>query len=318
MKNLILYSIAIFLPLFLSAQSNNDTVVVNLAHSSKMMLIVHDRIYLELFRQYDYQALFDDMLDDLEDTTEAMKEETTPERVVSTLDTLRSDDYHNPCGYSRKGIFMHSNESINFDFGMNNYLSGGKFPDQDELYTVRPWGSWYIAVNAVKDLHVSGPFYVDLGLGISAYNFKFQKDNILVRKDDNGVVFSEDARDVNFIKSKLTVSYLNASVTPLFKFGRNESSGHFWNSHGSNFRIGAGAYVGYRTGSRSKIVFDDGDKTKERERDNFDLNNFRYGARLQLGIHQMDFFFNYDLNKLFDTDEPANPDLNAFSFGVTF
>jgi hypothetical protein len=53
-----------------------------------------------------------------------------------------------------------------------------------------------------------------------------------------------------------------------------------------------------------------------RERDNFYLENLRYGARFLLGYGEVDFFVNYDMNTLFSKDR--GPELNAITFGLSF
>lgn len=307
-----------------NAQQKSDTVIVELAKSSRIMFTIKDRNDLSILRQYDFQALFTDILSKIDDspiTTTAA--DTVP--VVSTDKTSREiiwedddkdDEWYNNRveKYTRK-----TRHSFNMDLGMNNYLSNGKFPDDaGEVYSVRPWGSWYVGLNSIQHTHVSGKFFLEWGVGVSWYNFKYQKDNILMSENEDGVVYSEDNRDVSYIKSKLTASYINASLIPMFDFGGYGKKSRVWDSYGSNFRIGIGPYAGYRIGSHSKLVFDDGDKEKEKNYDNFYLNNFRYGVRLQLGIRSTDFFFNYDLNELFSTTKPGNPNLNAFSFGIIF
>ena len=93
-----------------------------------------------------------------------------------------------------------------------------------------------------------------------------------------------------------------------FRFKRSKKQG---------FRFGVGGYAGYRLGSRSKFVFKDGgNKEKDINRNNFYLSNFRYGIRAQMGYKGVDFFANYDLNKVFAQDK--GPDLNAISFGIIF
>jgi hypothetical protein len=42
----------------------------------------------------------------------------------------------------------------------------------------------------------------------------------------------------------------------------------------------------------------------------------RYGLRGQIGFNDIDLFVNYDMNDLFT--EGKGPQLNAFSFGITF
>jgi hypothetical protein len=82
--------------------------------------------------------------------------------------------------------------------------------------------------------------------------------------------------------------------------------------------MGVGPYVGYRIGSKTKLVYEDadGDKQKEKDRDSYHLNNLRYGIRVQLGFNSTDFFINYDLNELFV--ENKGPKVNAVSFGLIF
>jgi hypothetical protein len=81
------------------------------------------------------------------------------------------------------------------------------------------------------------------------------------------------------------------------------------------FRFGLGGYAGYRLGSKTKYVFtDEGSKRKLKDRDNYHLNNWRYGLRMQIGYRGIDLFANYDLNELFISNR--GPALNAFSFGV--
>ena len=161
--------------------------------------------------------------------------------------------------------------SFNIDLGTNNYLSDGKFPDNSNaLYTVKPWGSWYVGLNSIQRTRIARRFFVEWGGGVSWYNFKFQDTRTAITKDDAGVIFSEDIRDYNFIKSKLTAAYLNASLVPLLDFGGNRRKSSLFEGHGADsFRIGVGPYAGYRIDSYSKQLFkDSGDKRKNREHDN--------------------------------------------------
>ena len=59
-----------------------------------------------------------------------------------------------------------------------------------------------------------------------------------------------------------------------------------------------------------------GRKEKEKQKDNFYLNNFRYGLKLQLGTQGIEFFTAYDLNPLFAKGK--GPDLHAITFGIVF
>jgi hypothetical protein len=304
---------------------NTDTVVIELANTSKVVFTIQDKADLEQLKKYDFQALFDDILskiekgDSIPPSSDSAKELNEPKKEV-LVDWGEEDD--NDSEYIQKKYSHHrTRHFFNFDFGTNNFLEEGKFPDASGAqYTVRPWGSWYVGLNSVLRTHVSGKFFIEWGTGVSWYNFKFQDDATLITQDVNdvqGVYFTQDTRDVSFVKSKLTVCYINASLVPMIDVGGYNKKARFWNGHNSDFRFGVGPYIGYRIGSHSKLVYkNDGDKEKDKEYDNFYLNNVRYGIRTQIGVRSADFFFNYDLNELFATGK--GPKLNAFSFGVIF
>jgi hypothetical protein len=323
MKKILILPALVLSGLCAFAQSKPDTVVVELGKSSRVIFTIRDRTDMPILRQYDFQALFTDILNRVDNTPPALaKTDTTLVAKPSTQPEVTwedDDDTDDWTYYSGKNNSRRTRQSFNLDLGVNNYLSEGKFPDEtNELYTVRPWGSWYVAANSIMHTPVSGKLFLEWGLGFSWYNFKFQSDQVVITRDDNGLIFTEDNRDVNYIKSKLTASFINVSLIPVFDFGGRGDKVRFWDSAGSRFRIGLGPYAGYRLGSHTKLVYNDGSRQRDKDFDNFFLNNFRYGLRLQLGIHSTDLFFNYDLNELFSTTKPNNPKLNAFSFGIIF
>ncbi|MGB3079690.1 MAG: hypothetical protein WBB31_11475, partial [Saprospiraceae bacterium] len=208
--------------------------------------------------------------------------------------------------------------SFNFDFGINNFLEDGRFPDDhDAQYAVHPWGSWSVGANTILHTDIGRHVFFEFGLGVSWYNFKFQDDNTLITKGENGVEFSKDPRTLDFNVSKLTAMYLNASFIPMYATGRHHHHSRWNYSDHDSFRIGIGPYAGYRLESYSKQGYTvDGDKKADKERDNFYLNNLRYGVRLQMGLESVDFFAAYDLNSFFV--EGKGPKLNAFTIGVVF
>ncbi len=309
-------------------QQQSDTVIVPLAKTSKVIFTMQDRSDIEILKHYNFQELFNDIITKLENkdtvitasqpeetnkSTESVNEGTWSSSNSSRSDNDRSDNRYND-RYSNRDdnndnnndndndedwnnrVRNHRNrigrtwQSFNFDLGTNNYLSDGKF--QDTTYTVRPWGSWYIAGSSIQRTRVGRNFFLEWGLGISWYNFKFQQDDIKIVRDDDGVQFTEDTRGYNYRKSKLTATYINASFVPVLDFGDHSRKPRMWDGYHSSFRIGIGPYVGYRIGSRSKMVYNDnGNHEKEKERNSFYLNNVRYGARLQLGFYGTDLCF---------------------------
>ncbi|MBL0742800.1 hypothetical protein [Chryseolinea lacunae] len=310
------------------AQQKSDTVIVELAKTSRVIFTVKDRKDLDILKHYDFQQLFQDILVKLEknDTSALAKDTTKTNDVAATTEDWNTDsssddddddddDNDNWNGHNNR--WGRTWQSFNFELGTNNYLQNGKFPDSNnELYSVRPWGSWYVGLSSIQRTRLGKKFFLEWGVGMNWYNFKFQQDNVVMVKDDAGVHFAEDTRDVHFIKSKLTASYITASLVPVIDFGDHSRKARIWEGYGNSFRIGLGPYIGYRVGSHSKLVYNDGGREKDKQRDSFYLNNVRYGARLQIGYRSTDLFFNYDMNELFS--EGRGPALNAFSFGVIF
>ncbi len=315
-----------------------DTVKVSLGQSSKIIFTMEDPADLDVLKHYNFQNLFDDILKKLEQknglTPDSSEVRENNEGVAREDDERNNDDGsetdNNDSSYAneddddddddwewhRDRKWRRTSQAFNFDLGLNNILEDGEFPTDAAQHAVRPWGSWYVGIASVQRSRIAKNFFVEWGLGVNWYNFKFEDDNTLIVKGDDGVTFVSDTREVDFIKSKLTASYLQASLIPVLDFNDRFTRNRFWDGDKSAFRIGAGPYVAYRIASHSKLVYDDGDKEREKERDSYYLNNLRYGIRVQIGYRSTDLFFNYDLNELFS--EGKGPKVNAISFGLIF
>lgn len=315
-----------------------DTVIVDLTKTSKITFTIKDRKDLETLENYDYQKLFQDIIAKLKvsDSTLVLKKDSDQiplakknrDNTILELPEHKDDDnkddkdekddnnWHNWYG---KRYWGNQRQSLRVDLGTNNYISNGKFPDQDNAsYAVRPLGSWYVAINSVRRTRMNKNLVFEWGAGVSWYNFKFQDKSTFVQKTNDNVNFMPDSRGFSYIKSKLSATYLNASFIPMLEFGERSEKTNSKADNNRPFRIGIGPYIGYRIASHSKLVYDDANHhtQKDKNNDNFYLNNFRYGARLQVGFWNTDLFFNYDLNELFSSGK--GPNLNAFSFGIVF
>ncbi|WP_143959897.1 outer membrane beta-barrel protein [Litoribacter populi] len=202
--------------------------------------------------------------------------------------------------------YEHSSEAIYRD-GKNliprSYftidLGKGIWQGEQAAPDVRVWGSWMVGLNMVRQMKVSNQFYVKGIAGVHFHNFKFADDNIQAVKGNEAIEFNERAGGV---KSKVAASYLTLALIPKISTGHN------------GFRIGAGPYAGYRLGGRGKFVYQDNGRNKDFDRSDMFLENLRYGMRGELGISWLDFFFNYDLNHVFQSNR--GPEVNAMSFGI--
>ncbi|MBO3700212.1 outer membrane beta-barrel protein [Roseivirga sp. E12] len=205
--------------------------------------------------------------------------------------------------YPRRG----TENFVNVYLGLNNYLQDGDLPNSNSLLSLQPLTSWYAGLNFDNVTHVFGPLYLDWGAGVSIQDFSFENTRVRLQKGANDITLTEDA-NISGRKSKLSMSHINLHFVPTISFGRYRS-----------FRIGLGGYAGYRIGAHAKYKYDDaeGDKQKEKIKDNWFINPFRYGVRATVGWDFFDLFFNYDLTELFEDDVNA-PRLNPVTFGVIF
>lgn len=219
---------------------------------------------------------------------------------------------------------------FNVEIGLNNWMEkDGTLPNENnEPYAVKPWGSWYVGLNWINSTKVAGPIFLEWGGGFNMYNWKLEDTDFQFTKGDTQVEVVEGLpADAVGIKSKLSATYINASLVPVLDFSKGsrrvsatKGDGFTFKSYRKKgFRIGGGMYASYRLGSKSKFVFKDGgsrDRTKES--DHFYLENFRYGIRGQVGFGSCDFFVLYDLNEVFANGRgPGGAKLNAFTVGIT-
>jgi hypothetical protein len=327
-------------PFFSMAQAA-DSVIINVGESSKVIFAIGDKKDLETLKQYDFQAVINDLAAKLEngDTTKLAKpaeeyvkptEETSELRKVETDNTRDEDwddswerrqnqyrhEYKSNSDREKRYYGRRTRQSFNLDLGMNNYIGKGQVPDF-EPYTVKQWGSWYVALNSTERTRMGRTFFLEWGAGVSWYNFKYENEAIRMAMDSVGVSFTPAVSDVEYVKSKLTAAYINVFAIPVFDFGGNSRKAMFFDGHHSeSFRVGLGPYMGYRVDSYSKSVIKaDGEKHKDHSHQNYYLDNLRYGLRLQIGFRDADIFINYDLNELYTAGK--GPKLNAFSFGIT-
>ncbi len=307
-----------------AGMSDSDTVILKFRNNASIVIIADENDDLELITAYDLNKILENLNE---------KIETENGTVILVVNDEFSDYYlketHEEIQKKKKEktsefhYTKRTKTSWNIDVGMNNYLEeDGSFPDdQNAPYTIRPWGSWYIGFFTIFKTRVAGPLFLEWGGGIDWYTFKYENTKIRMSKNDTGVSFIEDPRPaITPIKSKLSITYLDARIIPVLDFSKNREWGRdrLWNEDiGSGFRIGFGPYVGYRIDSWSKYTFrENNNKEKKGEKSNYYLNNFRYGARFQVGFKGVDLFVNYDLNKLY-SESKDTPGINAFTFGFT-
>jgi hypothetical protein len=339
-----------------------DTVVIELNNRSKITIYTADRVALKDIEQYDLNKMIKDLnsalkskkiekieLEDengkkyLRDTTIILGAGSSAKTKieVGNMELLvdaddwddLEDEFDNDLPVKRyhyeEDAIDRTRHFFNIDIGLTNWMENGSFPDENNQdYAVKPWGSWYIALNSVNRTWLTGPLFLDWGMGISWHNWKMQNPDQIIIKGDDNIELTEAPVIYSSIKSKLTAPYINVNMVPMLDFAKGRrrvknlerGSVSFRTYKKQGVRFGVGGFAGYRIGGHTKYVYEEeGKKQKDKDKGNFYLSNFRYGIRAQIGYKGLDLFAQYDLNSVFAEGRgPAgSPGLNAISFGIT-
>ncbi|MEM6643216.1 MAG: hypothetical protein AAF616_09575, partial [Bacteroidota bacterium] len=284
-------------PMLAVAESDRDTVIIELSNKSKIVIITDSKADLANMENYDINQMIRDLNSQLSDSVKYMQitegknyvrdsSEIAITRSYGTNGNVRVklgglevdvdpdevDDWDEDDWNTRRKVTYEAervdrtSHHFNIDLGINNWIEDGKFPDGDNAhYSVKPFGSWYVALNSVNKSWISGPVFLEWGLGISWYNWKLQDPDFRIIEGDDQIELIE-VPDVNGIKSKLTASFINVHAVPMFDFSRGRKKITSYESSGvrvrryskKGFRFGLGGYAGYRLGSRTKFRFEEG------------------------------------------------------------
>jgi hypothetical protein len=217
---------------------------------------------------------------------------------------------------SAKAKHRHKSQSTKpiwagLEIGFNNYVNASGNADLPAAYN-------FLDLNIGKSVVVSlnllqkniqfghSNFWFFTGLGLTWNNYRFDKNVVL---NPNSLINStfDTTSTRSYQKSKLAATYLTAPLMfEVFTSHKRKSA----------FHIGAGGMLGYRIGSHTKLKYDDnGNTSKPKTYDDFNLNPFRYGGRLVIGYGKFNLFGDFFASTLFKNDQ--HPIMYPIDFGIT-
>lgn len=312
-----------------------DTITIDMNNRAKILVIAKDKEALKALRRIDVNKIVREAMESLDSTeinnnTAKVFEydlgadgwELNLRKQIDREIEANKDGKVNSMSFNWNGSRKNTNTNArvsNFwsiDLGLNNYTENGSIPS-GKPYTLSTIGSRYFALGWHKRFRVGGnnsPLRMQIGVEASWYNFVFTNNNYLTMRPDannlsqNKIEYRDYQTDFQkgLSKSKLTAMYLNIPFNVHFRIKKT-------NSNQTAVRLGVGGYVGYRLDSYSKRKFD---SRPERERNNFYLNDIRYGYEAFVGFGDDTMvFFKQDINSLFVPDA-SRPDLKAYTIGV--
>lgn len=196
------------------------------------------------------------------------------------------------------------------DLGINGYMdfkNSLNVPNDANFLELNYAKSMQFGMNLFEqDFHIAKN-YMNLvtGLGFDFNHYAFQNSSTL--DGDTTYLWGFIDSTIHYKKNTLNVSYIKAPLMLEFNLSKNPTK---------NFHIAFGAEFAYRIHAVTKQKYDLDDKhIKIKQRDDFNLEPFRYSAVARIGFNNVTLFANYGLNRLFKKDK--GPQVYPFTAGIT-
>ena len=203
-----------------------------------------------------------------------------------------------------------------FATGLNNVITERESLSDSDF---RVWGShfyeWGFTYNS-RIFKNNNLLHAKYGLSLMYNNLRPTENRYFVR---NGEQTDLVTGGVNFDESRFRNVFLVAPLHLEFDFSPKKTSKDgertYFKTHES-VRLGIGGYAGVRIKSKQilKYEIDDLD-IKERQKGDFNVNDFTYGLSAYIGYKATSLYVKYDLNPMFQNNAV---DQNNISLGVRF
>ena len=197
---------------------------------------------------------------------------------------------------------------------------GFNFPSEKEGFNTNAFGSRTLNFYYYYDYQIGkSKFSVHPGIGIGLERYKFNNNRTLgyIAGPDSPfdtlrmVPASGIVNTSKIKKSGLITNYVDIPVE--FRFSSNPDD------PGRSFKVSLGFKVGVLYDSFTKIKYSqDGEMKKLKDKQNYNINPFRYGVSLRVGAGSFSVFSYYSLTPIFkDKKGPDGAEITNFTVGIT-
>lgn len=202
-----------------------------------------------------------------------------------------------------------------FAIGFNNVVTDGAVANSQFGYgrsSFYEWGhTWNTRLSKNSNL-----LHLKYGLGFQ-YNMLHATDNRVFADVDNQTILVDAGVDTKARKTYFKNVYFVVPMHLEFDFSKTKTvdDKKIFKSH-QGVRFGIGGFVGVNTNSKQFIEYKIDDyKFSEKQKGDFNVNDFTYGLSAYIGHKQTSLYLKYDLNPMFKN----NPiDQNNISLGLRF
>jgi hypothetical protein len=193
--------------------------------------------------------------------------------------------------------------------------------ENDPRFNTGIWGSRSVNLYYQVDKRIAkSKFSVHPGAGLGMERYKFNNNNSFTYKagptgpyDSLKMVPGSEilGSDADVRKSQLITNYADALVE--FRFSTNP------NDPARSFKVSLGFKGGLLFDSFTKMKYSqDGETKKIKDKQDFNLNTFRYGVTLRVGAGNFNAFGYYSVSTLFEKGKgPSMNEINNFTVGIS-
>ena len=189
------------------------------------------------------------------------------------------------------------------DIGVTHYRFA---PGSMELKML---GSRGINIYYTYDIKLIGEkFSFSPGFGFGTTNYTFKDPVTLGYSGDTLVVKNVSSNYKGLKKSKLAANYLDIPLELRFRSGADVNS----------FKIALGVKAGILVSSLTKVKYKDDGWKKLKNKEDFELEKFRYGVYGRVGYGAFHLFAYYSLSDLFQKNNgPQGRSITPYMIGIT-
>lgn len=194
---------------------------------------------------------------------------------------------------------IRTTDRVVFAIGFNNAIGDGQSLD-DSPYKLG--GSGFVELGWNWQTRI----FKESNFARLNYGFSFQWNKLDIK---NNQVFVQNGdqttlQDFPFDVKKAKFRTTNLVFPVHLEFGpssKKEYDNRIRYSTYNKLKFGIGGYGGVRIGSMQKVVYEDadGNRVKNKEKRNFNTSNFVYGLSAYIGFSDISLYAKYDLNPLF-------------------
>lgn len=199
-----------------------------------------------------------------------------------------------------------------FEFGMNNYVDN-RFAvtrtAENDFMDVNTSRSWNLNLNFTQYSLDFNSRYVGLvtGLGLEWSNYHFENHTTITKNPITGVIEPKDI-DADLTLNRFQTTYLTLPLLLELQF--------FSAPRSERMYISAGVIGAVKLGAHTKVnTVENGSKTKDKTRSDFNLRPIRYGVTGRVGFKLLKIYCNYYPVSLFLPNK--GPELYPIAMGFS-